>query len=232
LHSHILYVVDPERECPLQELMKYSILEYNSNYGEALAARIFKITFINNKACHWIRLSGSHRYVKSFLKKLKLGDYSIAIENRYGFIGLISLDMTKNCNKCRFIHNNESILVKSHIITKDVKMFELVSAYRDNLKMLEDMGFIVIDKRLPKELNYILTPKQEEALYYAFVNGYFDYPKRIRIKEIAENLGLAQSTVYEALSKAEKKVLEAYIKHNFPHYIALKWKKLLRIDKL
>ncbi len=53
----------------------------------------------------------------------------------------------------------------------------------------------------------LLTEKQREVLITAYKLGYYDIPRRITSAEIAEKLGLADSTVVEHLRKAEHRLM-------------------------
>ncbi|MDK2876499.1 MAG: hypothetical protein PWQ22_909, partial [Archaeoglobaceae archaeon] len=57
-----------------------------------------------------------------------------------------------------------------------------------------------------------ITFREEEVLRFALEKGYFDFPKKIRLEEIAEHFGIAGSTVSEILRRAQKKILEKYFK--------------------
>jgi len=54
---------------------------------------------------------------------------------------------------------------------------------------------------------HILTTKQQTALRLAKQNGYYDYPRKIKIENLAEKMGIAFSTFQEHLRKAESKIL-------------------------
>lgn len=53
-----------------------------------------------------------------------------------------------------------------------------------------------------------LTDRQLEVLRKAYEEGYFEQPKRANATELAEQLGISQSTVTEHLVTAQKKLLE------------------------
>ncbi len=53
-----------------------------------------------------------------------------------------------------------------------------------------------------------LTENEDKVLRVAFDMGYFEVPRKARIRDIARRLGKSPSTVNETLRRAEKKILE------------------------
>lgn len=53
-----------------------------------------------------------------------------------------------------------------------------------------------------------LTPRQADLLRRALAAGYFEVPRRITLTDLAKNLGMAASSLSEALAIVEKKLLE------------------------
>jgi predicted DNA binding protein len=53
----------------------------------------------------------------------------------------------------------------------------------------------------------LLTPKQLEAIRIAFRRGFYNYPRRIRISDLAKEAGSARSTFQEHLRLAEIRLL-------------------------
>ncbi|OLE71823.1 MAG: hypothetical protein AUI36_02155 [Cyanobacteria bacterium 13_1_40CM_2_61_4] len=58
-----------------------------------------------------------------------------------------------------------------------------------------------------------LTPRQKQILRTAFECGYFESPRKIGSRELAAQIGLAQSTVLEHLRKAQAKLTEAALRY-------------------
>ncbi len=54
----------------------------------------------------------------------------------------------------------------------------------------------------------LLTPRQQEILHRAMVEGYFDVPRRISLTDLAQRIGVAISTLSVTLAVIEKKILE------------------------
>jgi len=55
-----------------------------------------------------------------------------------------------------------------------------------------------------------VTSRQEEIARVALDLGYFEFPKRIKLEELAEKLGLSPATLSEILRRAEKHILSKY----------------------
>lgn len=58
-----------------------------------------------------------------------------------------------------------------------------------------------------------LSPRQREVLATAVGLGYYDHGSNVAIETIAEDLGLATTTVWEHLSRAEEKVMSGLRHH-------------------
>ena len=56
----------------------------------------------------------------------------------------------------------------------------------------------------------VLTTRQEWLLRSAFENGYFDYPKKVRIRALAGLLGVSAPTLHESLRKTQKRLIEEH----------------------
>jgi predicted DNA binding protein len=57
----------------------------------------------------------------------------------------------------------------------------------------------------------LLTSKEMEILYKAYKLGYFDWPKRIDLKELSEELGISKSTTLQTLRRATNKLIKSFI---------------------
>jgi predicted DNA binding protein len=54
---------------------------------------------------------------------------------------------------------------------------------------------------------YGLTVKQKQAVAAAISMGYYSWPKKVNLEELAERLGVKRRTLQENLRKAEGKIL-------------------------
>jgi len=63
--------------------------------------------------------------------------------------------------------------------------------------------------------NARLTSQEYRSLLYALEMGYFDYPRRVKAKEIASALGIRESTFVYHIRNAQRKMLSDLVKSNF-----------------
>jgi len=57
----------------------------------------------------------------------------------------------------------------------------------------------------------LLTARQEQILTIAFERGYFEFPKKLGLSELASLTGVKTSTLAEILRRGQKKVLGEYL---------------------
>lgn len=57
----------------------------------------------------------------------------------------------------------------------------------------------------------VLTQRQHDALAQALASGYFDVPRRIRLTDLAQDMGMSQSSLSELLRRAQRRLVEGYI---------------------
>lgn len=55
-----------------------------------------------------------------------------------------------------------------------------------------------------------LTPRQADLLRHSMAAGYFEVPRKVTLTELAKSLGMATSSLSEALALIEKKLLERW----------------------
>ncbi|MBI5000110.1 MAG: helix-turn-helix domain-containing protein [Euryarchaeota archaeon] len=60
----------------------------------------------------------------------------------------------------------------------------------------------------------MLTEKQEQMIQTAFKRGYYDFPKRVGIKELSEMFQVSTATLSEILRRGQRKIIEKYFEKN------------------
>ncbi|AIF69113.1 hypothetical protein PAP_03465 [Palaeococcus pacificus DY20341] len=95
-----------------------------------------------------------------------------------------------------------SVLCEDGLVSEVIRRFKEV--YHARVISVEDHapGNSILSK---------LTGRQAEVLLLAYKSGYFDEPRRVTLRELAQMLDLSPSTVKEHLRKAQRKILEETI---------------------
>lgn len=65
----------------------------------------------------------------------------------------------------------------------------------------------------------LLTETQRELLLTATDSGYYDTPRECTLTDLAESVGMAESTVSEVLHRAEEKVLTEFVAERYGHAV-------------
>ena len=105
-------------------------------------------------------------------------------------------------------------LITSAELDEDSVTWNLIcddESFKKLMRSLEEYGveFDLLYKGKPGSKSSI-TYREEEILKIALKKGYFDYPKKIKLEELASLLDIAPSTLSEILRRGQKKVLEKY----------------------
>ena len=123
---------------------------------------------------------------------------------------------TSRCSICKAMVGTDCFLTNGTTMSDGSLLLTVMSSdrksIRDFVEKLESDGCdVAVNSIRDPENEGVLTERQEEILRSAYEMGYFEYPKKINIKELSGHLGLSISTLSETLRKSEKKVIEYYL---------------------
>ena len=133
--------------------------------------------------------------------------------------GVLGSIVTSRCAACQELSGSECFLTAASTLDDGRVEWRLITggdgSLIDLLERLESRGCEIevrstrrLDRRSP------LTPRQEEVIRMAFDMGYYEYPKRATIRDLARAFDVSPSTVAETLQRAEMKVIRAYLREN------------------
>lgn len=130
---------------------------------------------------------------------------------------LVGIAEAVNCDACSALVRSDCFIAGA--ICRGSAEFEWNLIFRDLrvlrrlVRRLERKGYGVKLVRLADVKDSVaLTARQEKILSAALALGYFDYPRRIRLTELARQLGISKSWVSEVLRRAQTKVVDAYFR--------------------
>ena len=122
---------------------------------------------------------------------------------------------TNECVACCSMVGSEAFLLESHIDKQGKTVWRLLvtekEAIREIISSLEDHRYTVeLMKLTSVDVDELMTSRQEDILQIAYERGYFDYPKRISLRDLAAMFDISISTLSEMLRKGQRKIMEEY----------------------
>ncbi|RLF48681.1 MAG: hypothetical protein DRN20_04030 [Thermoplasmata archaeon] len=160
-----------------------------------------------------IKEGGSAEEIISYLKKRPdLDDVEMVVAGKNTIVGAVTVT---GCAGCFILPDKDSFLISAETGENHEIIWHLVVRNGENLKKLIDhlknAGCEVeIKKVSPLNIEEMLTEKEEEIIYIAYKRGYFDYPKKIGIRELAKMFNVSPSTLSESLRRGQRKIMEKY----------------------
>lgn len=120
-----------------------------------------------------------------------------------------------NCHACHELANSECFLTDATASEGGGLEWRLLAPRRSSTESL----VATLKKRgIPVELVSIktvkgsgtLTDRQARVLSLAYELGYFEFPKKINLTDLAKRLGVSKAALSETLRTGEEKILHAY----------------------
>jgi predicted DNA binding protein len=129
--------------------------------------------------------------------------------------GVLGSIITNKCMACKALTGSNCFLTSALSLDDGRVEWNLITGGEGSLNELTEKlrayGCEVELKRTTKlSKKTMLTNRQEEIVKAAFEKGYYDYPKKITIKELANVFDVSPSTLNEILQRGEKKVMRWY----------------------
>lgn len=123
--------------------------------------------------------------------------------------------MIDRCAACTALKKSGCFMVSSQSIKNGWLEWEVAGECNrtlyDLLDLLERYGCEVQLMRISASSGKSgLTPRQEEILHFAFTNGYYEYPRRIQLRELASIFEISPSTMSEILRAGQRRIFSEY----------------------
>ncbi len=219
----VIYCVRRE-PCPLARAV--------AELGGNVALRILRVNMCGGEGDGeysevWLRASGDSKLLDELGSRLKRmpGVYVQTVFstsfNRLLRI-LVSRRYCEACSRgsgcCPLMCGPLGSMVKTTVVIPQGVLYEYIVVKKSVLDEIKQSGCRLLSIHSIDEYNYMLTEKQEMMLLLAYAAGYYRFPRKISLRELAEKLGVSVSTLAEHLRRAEAKVIEAFVRHELPHY--------------
>ncbi len=130
---------------------------------------------------------------------------------------IIGAVTTSRCDICRILTDSDVFLISAETRSGGKVEWTLVLSEKDVLKgIFEHLKSKSVEAELIKltkiDDKESLTERQDKITHVAFERGYFDYPKRISLRELARMFEVSPSTLSEILRKGQRKIVLDYFK--------------------
>ena len=123
---------------------------------------------------------------------------------------------SEGCEVCNTIISYGAFLISGKSVEEHIIMYSFIvptfEAYKGIISALESAGHRVnVLKRGSFEAKSgVLTEKQERIFWLALKSGFFDYPRKIGLRELAAKLGVKPATLSEIIRRGTKRLLKQY----------------------
>ncbi|MEM3857760.1 MAG: helix-turn-helix domain-containing protein [Thermoprotei archaeon] len=126
----------------------------------------------------------------------------------------------KECPVCQLFAVADAFLIGADTLEDGRMRWEVFVRDEKALSLLVDelarrgIAYQLTEKTHLKKTE--LTARQDQILRVALELGYFDFPKHVKLEELAERLGVTAGTLSEVLRRGVKKALREYLSYKHP----------------
>lgn len=165
-----------------------------------------------------VEISGPQDIMEEVLKDIRknplVSKVDTTITEKGKVIGAVT---TSRCDICRILTDSDVFLISAESKSGGKVEWTLVLSEKEVLKgILDHLKSKSVEAELIKltkiDDKESLTERQDKITHVAFDRGYFDYPKRISLRELARMFEVSPSTLSEILRKGQRKIVLDYFK--------------------
>lgn len=179
---------------------------------------IERVPFSEKGVKDLVEIAGPQDIMEEVLKDIRknplVSKVDTTMTDKGKVIGAIT---TSRCEICRILTDADVFLISAESKGDGKVEWTLVLTEKEVLKEIFDhLKTKSVDAELVKltkiDDKETLTDRQDKITHVAFERGYFDYPKRISLRELARMFDVSPSTLSEILRKGQRKIVLDYFK--------------------
>ncbi len=137
---------------------------------------------------------------------------SFSSESDRAVVGEVVIE---KCAACIALKQSDCFMVSSR--SRDGGWLEWAVAAENN-SMVHDLVYLLEKNKCEVQLTRIsgssgasgLTLRQEEILQFAYSNGYYEYPRRISLRDLSRIFDISPSTMSEILRAGQRRIFSEY----------------------
>ena len=125
---------------------------------------------------------------------------------------------SEGCEVCNTILVHNAFLISGKSMQDRIINYSFMvptfDAYKGIIGDLEKAGYKVNVRKIGKfeQQIGILTENQERIFWLALKSGFFDFPRKVGMAELAVKLGISSATLSEIMRRGTRRLLEHYFK--------------------
>lgn len=160
-----------------------------------------------------VEITGSQEDLEAVLLEFKnepwVRSYDLEFIDSGRLIGEV---LTYKCLACAMLAESKCHLMSANGTSDGRVLWYIMTSDRDDVKKLvsrlNNATFNAELLRLtPIVGREVLTRRQEEIIMMAFEKGYFETPRKVKLKNLAQATGVSQATLSEILRKGQKRIV-------------------------
>ncbi len=163
-----------------------------------------------------VEIDPGHSEPREILNTLRRNRYVARVEGTVRPKGkIVATVEVKECHACFALAESGCFLTEATATEEGGLEWHLISSDQPTIeqlvKTLQARGLSVDVEAIRTVLGSgALTDRQDRVLSLAYKLGYFEFPKKISLTELAKKLRISKSTLSEILRMGEQKVLHSY----------------------
>jgi len=165
-----------------------------------------------------VEISGDQDELEKVLREFKtvpwVRNYDLDFVKSGKLVGEV---VTYKCLACASLAGSNCHIMSASAKADGAISWRLMTSDRTELKKLvSKLKKLGCDAKLvklsPIDVQDVLTNRQEEIIMMAFEKGFFDTPRKSKLKDLARITGVSQATLSEILRKGQKRIVVDYLK--------------------
>ncbi len=164
-----------------------------------------------------LEISGDHQQLERLLQELpseplvKSHDLDFVEPDR-----LVGEVVTYRCLACAAIAGSKCYLVSADVRKDGAITWRVMTSDRQEIRRLmarlrRARCQAEVVKLTPLDERELLTSRQREIIMMAFERGFFETPRRVKLKDLSKLTGVSQATLSEVLRKGQKRIVVDYL---------------------
>jgi len=165
-----------------------------------------------------VEITGPQSSLEAALKALEsepwVKSYDLDFVEQGKLVGEV---LTPRCLVCATLADSDCYLMSADTRGDGTISWRVMTRDRDEVKKLvarlrRVKCEVELSKLTPIDDREVLTGRQEEIIMMAFERGYFDTPRRAKLKDLSRITGVSQATLSEILRKGQKRIVVDFMR--------------------